>query len=518
MSNQIWTTPISLIPEEYKTKIITYNGETRSWEDILKDNPDYEVYTDINGKPITLAQYNKYKQVQNQDMLAPGIKPKLEITPEDRYRAYDQAAMANPANPYNATLGWIGTNASIIPLAISGTVAPIATGLGVAGDFLGQYIGNKISDNLFRNPDKPFKINYDIQLTPREVMQQGTGAILGTATSLAGTPITKGFNTYRLQRSMNKAIRRQDDANLTQYDSSHSALSNKTRFKVGDVEVNDPNLNYRLGEGIISDFMRTGKVRTRNSEFSRPHFNQGELWGSAGRLRAKASAPELLVTRESLQNRSSDPLIQALETRRFPYTESQLNRNNTSAFVWENNYGWRNIDHLDRTAEYLGPTIDGQEYITNPTHLDFGRRIGVGGEQSVFSSRTNPNIVYKVRSEDRVFYTPREIDTDNNIWMLRNQNPSSLPIEYKGFFKDSKTQQLYPVYTQEKVMPIGDDSMSFENFSTFLNKLIKDMKSKGWVYKDGKFTNGKLTTGDINPGNLGIDKNGNIKILDGQTY
>lgn len=179
MSNQIWTTPISLIPEEYKTKIITYNGETRSWEDVLKDNPDYEVYTDINGKPITLAQYNKYKQVQNQDMLAPGIKPKPEISPEDRYRAYDQAAMANPANPYNATLGWIGANASIIPLAISGAVAPVATGLGVAGDFLGQYIGNKISDNLFKNPDKPLKLNVDLSPTPRQIMQYGTGFVLG---------------------------------------------------------------------------------------------------------------------------------------------------------------------------------------------------------------------------------------------------------------------------------------------------------------------------------------------------
>lgn len=194
MSNQIWTTPVSLIPKEYRAKNITHNGETRSWDEVLRSDPNYEIYTDVNGKPITLAQYNKYKQVQNQDMLAPGIKPKPEISPEDRYRIYDQVAMTNPANPYNATLGWIGANASIAPLAISGAVAPVVTGLGVAGDFLGQYIGNKISNNLFRNPDKPFNLNVDLQLTPRQAMQKVTGFVLGGGASHTFQPFHTGYN------------------------------------------------------------------------------------------------------------------------------------------------------------------------------------------------------------------------------------------------------------------------------------------------------------------------------------
>lgn len=34
-----------------------------------------------------------------------------------------------------------------------------------------------------------------------------------------------------------------------------------SRFKVGDLEIDDPNLNYRQGRGLIKDFHETGKVR-----------------------------------------------------------------------------------------------------------------------------------------------------------------------------------------------------------------------------------------------------------------
>jgi hypothetical protein len=34
------------------------------------------------------------------------------------------------------------------------------------------------------------------------------------------------------------------------------------RYRLGDVEINDPNLNYRQGtSGIVRDFQKTGRVR-----------------------------------------------------------------------------------------------------------------------------------------------------------------------------------------------------------------------------------------------------------------
>lgn len=49
---QAWKTPLALIPDQYKLKNITYNGETRSWDDVYESNPNYEIYTDAKGKPI----------------------------------------------------------------------------------------------------------------------------------------------------------------------------------------------------------------------------------------------------------------------------------------------------------------------------------------------------------------------------------------------------------------------------------------------------------------------------------
>lgn len=75
------------------------------------------------------------------------------------------------------------------------------------------------------------------------------------------------------------------------------------------MEIDDPNLNYRQGNGIIEDLRKTGTVRVlppKNGQskhailrktFEQPMFEQGKLWYG---LKAVGDKPEVLVTRESL--------------------------------------------------------------------------------------------------------------------------------------------------------------------------------------------------------------------------
>jgi hypothetical protein len=41
-----------------------------------------------------------------------------------------------------------------------------------------------------------------------------------------------------------------------------NVVTPQSRFRYGDVEINDPTLNYRQGDpGTVEDFLKTGKVR-----------------------------------------------------------------------------------------------------------------------------------------------------------------------------------------------------------------------------------------------------------------
>lgn len=118
--------------------------------------------------------------IPNQDMDAPQITTQIGSTPAQKFRQDDKAAMQNPANPYNAALGWIGANAGLAGSALGLASAPLVTTAGTAGDILGQYIGNKASSYIYNNPDTPVQLNTDIKVTPRELTQHGLGFIAGT--------------------------------------------------------------------------------------------------------------------------------------------------------------------------------------------------------------------------------------------------------------------------------------------------------------------------------------------------
>lgn len=141
----------------------------------------------------------------------------------------------------------------------------------------------------------------------------------------------------------------------------------QSRYKVGDVEINDPNLNYRQGsQGMADDFLQSGKVRVKyegeaaakrekvpgrfllTKSFNNPMFKQGGLWYDSWIISEPGATPsqsDLLITRQPLRfaTKGSGPAKADLGGRRIPFNEEQLNPSNTSAFRWEDGYGFRRL-------------------------------------------------------------------------------------------------------------------------------------------------------------------------------
>lgn len=56
---QAWRTPLALIPDQFRLKQIRdASGNVKTWEEVYDENPNYEIYTDINGKPINPTTQN----------------------------------------------------------------------------------------------------------------------------------------------------------------------------------------------------------------------------------------------------------------------------------------------------------------------------------------------------------------------------------------------------------------------------------------------------------------------------
>lgn len=197
--------------------------------------------------------------------------------------------------------------------------------------------------------------------------------------------VPKGVNAaartgknYLVAREMSKAV---DKGIKTQ-----EAPQPKVRTRYGDVEIDNPQLAYRQGNGIIEDFQKTGKVRTPEQEgygdiivddpklgrfnfgkdFDEPMFAQGRLWYGLPRT----NTGDLLVTAEplALANKYSSRIKSStngtfdvryagfdngrIRSRRVQIHEGQLTPENTTAYTWQPGYGYKKIVQEPSTIDW----------------------------------------------------------------------------------------------------------------------------------------------------------------------
>ena len=118
--------------------------------------------------------------------------------------------------------------------------------------------------------------------------------------------------------------------------------------------------------------------------------------------------------------------------------------------------------------------------IENPRFGDF---IGEGSEQTVFVN-----------------------------WFKRNKVPFQEKLKFEGYVQDG--DNLFPVYSQNRINPIGDISY-FKWEKDIMPIIKKKLKEKGF---DESFYNGKIHLNDISPSNIGYDSKGNLKFFDVDAY
>lgn len=392
----------------YDRRTGTYYDEIPEWAMKVSDAPEEYQKEYYNKYGSSITQPNSGEQLDKADTR------EVEISKaDDRVsKQFDsnswmnflgtQAIGAGSALGAGYALPWLW---SIPGVAQTTTGALNLTGIVHGGKQLLGESGLKKSWNFYKNGDYE-GMGYSLFGDAVSGLEMIPGMRAFNIT-LPGT-IDKVVNQFggrsyvELSRELNKVIK-----NPTFKTTSFP--SPIIRYKLGDVEINDPNLNYRVGDkGIIEDFITTGKVRSIDSEKPSPYFNRGSIW------RFKEGDPsqeQLLVTREPLQNiaeaKGGNLLKNAylqLETRTVPYTFDQLNKSNVTPYIWRNKYGYKRwSDNLQDLSTFK---IDNSPFSFYPKNYANNGIIKIGDIQP-------HNVEFDPKSKELRFF-----DIDSN-WLSK---------------------------------------------------------------------------------------------------
>lgn len=202
------------------------------------------------------------------------------------------------------------------------------------------------------------------------------------------------INLSKLRGALESAYKRLasmlDEKVLAKEFEQTEALNPQTRFRLGDVEIDNPNLAYRQGTtGLVNDFLNTGIVRSEgmgdkrtiptsrgrllllSKNFNNPMFQQGHQWYGVPKIGQVVDHPvqqDMLVTAEplSIATKSSKAVnpdgvsgtfdVRGISTfnngRRVPMDESQLNSSNTSAYIWNPSYGYEKVRPIEPAVQF----------------------------------------------------------------------------------------------------------------------------------------------------------------------
>ena len=162
----------------------------------------------------------------------------------------------------------------------------------------------------------------------------------------------------------NIRVARELKNNVKQTKLTYQEYAPTIRTRVGDVEVDNPNLFYRVGtKDIVEDFNKTGKVRAgetnhqnpissggislKKHTYPNPMFKEGSLW-----YQPSEEINGLLVSNGKFQyaGKHSTPINYDMGRRRIPAEE--LNSSNTTAYIWKPSYGYKKVQQKPSTTQF----------------------------------------------------------------------------------------------------------------------------------------------------------------------
>lgn len=279
------------------------------------------------------------------------------------------------------------------------------------------------------------------------------------------------INLSKLRGALESAYKRLasmlDEKVLAKEFEQTEALNPQTRFRLGDVEIDNPNLAYRQGTtGLVDDFLNTGIVRSEgmgvkrttptsrgrllllSKNFNNPMFQQGHQWYGVPKIGQVVDRPvqqNMLVTAEplSVASKSSTALnpdgvsgtfdVRGIRTfnngRRVPIDESQLNSSNTSAYIWNPSYGYEKVRPIEPSVQF-SPYINiyEREVLEQPKPSSFELEWHAPQlPPKTFNKRNKPYNRQKAKKVVIPDEEPLEIQVDPVLEPIEYINPDNKP-------------------------------------------------------------------------------------------
>lgn len=139
----------------------------------------------------------------------------------------------------------------------------------------------------------------------------------------------------------------------------------------------------------------------------------------------------------------------------------------------------------------------------------FNIKIGFGSESIVYEG--NEEYVYKISKLG--FTNEEEFDKYLKDIQQRNECPIMEPQIYVGTLKHLIADVYHPVFKQKRVKIFKDIE-----YNTFIINYINNFIKSGWIPNISQYSKENQVIYDINPRNCGLDKDGNLKIIDCMIY
>lgn len=465
--------------KELAKEIANNESQTHSWQEVLNDAVNY----DSKNK----KQEKRFKRIFNKQLnenLAPVLEKQHKQELIDRMKSGDASAMSQWTTEGIDKFGHqfmpVMLTAATLPFGIGafgqaantmGLLPALGAEAGSLGLGYGGYkFGSKLDDDFGTNWIAPtlsvaggiggYGAGYKgmVKLGSKGWLPKGDSFMYGSqfVGDVAADGLKRGIRTTRLNQPL---------------------LEPTMRFKVGDVEINDPNLYYRQGtKEMGDDFLKSGLVRegaanhvkpkfagtiqlTKKIPFKNPMFSQGRLWYGVD-----SEMTDLLVANPSAkmqmanQHASPTTIASRAGVRRIPV--GQLTSDETVLYRFEPGYGFRKQGNSSNTsyAFFERPST----YFKNATYA---------GTPGTYAGKEVPTWQLPKGQRNQP-YNPTATERVYSV-LGRDPNVPTGGISYDGF----EQHHLYPLYKFLQQHGIDTKNITLGDLGTLYGNRFESIKT-----------------------------------------
>ena len=357
---------------------------------------------------------------------------------------------------------------------------------------------------------------------------EGLGSISNT---LKGT---SGYRNWRLAREINQAIKNNKPNIEVPNSTKYNISDNITLYRANPTNIKNPSYKgERYGD---TSGQYVGKWFT--DESSKPNWYASNMAkGGEEPAYYQVTVPRYWAEQQKASKQISNPRIefepedyiiddgiQGLQGQLYqgrPGTIQYLQQNFKPTKLLEPSTSLKFFERKPiKINQEIKKSTSGREYIESPRDVssDVGNLIAEGSERSTYTSKSNPNIVYKIEDAP--------LDNIKNIKIRKEVADDIIaPETTVGYY--NRNGKYYRVTQQDKYKSWNPDDFDI-NYSPELDQEIIDALRKAkWNVELGTYNgapyartaskNG-IKIGNLEYFNWGRDPHGNLKLIDQYVY